>query len=395
MKLKNDFSIINDDVTFLDTGASSLRPDVVLNVMDDYYQKYGVNIHRGVYQMSYIASELFDDARQVVADFINSDLKEVVFTRGTSNSLNMVATGWGMKFVEEGDEIIVSELEHHSSILPWIRVANIKGAKLVYVPLTKEGRITFENLKSVITDRTKVIALNHVSNVMGYITPIEEICDYASERNIMTTIDAAQSAPMRMLDVKKINADFISFSGHKMLGPTGVGVLYGKLDMLNSMDPVEVGGAMMDTVTKEDFTVKNAPYKFETGTMPIAEVIGFAEAIKYLSEVDHCVLKYEKKLQKLAVEKLSAIDGVEIYNPNSDSGIVSFNIEGVHPHDTATVLDQHNVSIRAGHHCAQLLMKWLDVPATVRATFYIYNDESDVDKLVAAVKDASEFFGQF
>lgn len=395
MKLKNDFSIIEDNFTFLDTGASSLKPDSVVAVMDEYYQKYGVNIHRGVYQKSHVASELFDKARVVVADFLNADYREVVFTRGTSNSLNMVAQGYGMKFIKEGDEIIVSELEHHSSLLPWIRVAEIKNAKLVYIPLTVDGRITFDNFKKVVTNKTKVVAINHVSNVMGYVAPIEEICDYANRHNIVTSIDAAQSVGMRMLDVKKINADFISFSGHKMLGPSGIGVLYGKREMLNSMDPVEVGGAMMDTVEKNSFTYKDAPYRFETGTMPIAEVLGLAEAVKYLNNVEHCVLKHEKRLQLLAIQKLKEIEGVTVYNPDSDTGIVTFNIDGVHPHDTATVLDQHQVAIRAGHHCAQLLMKWLGVVATVRATFYIYNDEEDVDKLVAAVKDAAEFFGQF
>lgn len=395
MKLQNEFPNIKDGITYLDSGASSLKTKMVIDQINDYNTHYGVNIHRGVYTMSYEASELFDKARETVADFINAEYKEVVFTRGASQALNTVAIGYGMKYLSEGDEIIVSELEHHSSLLPWIRVANLKNAKLVYVPLTSEGRITFDNVKSVISDKTKVIALTHVSNVMGYVTPIAEISKYAHERDIIVTVDAAQSAPMKMVDVKQLDADFISFSGHKMCGPTGVGVLYGKLDKLNMLDPVEVGGAMMDTVTKDGFTYKDAPYRFETGTMPISAVLGLKAAIEYLNTIEYDIMEHEKKLQRLAVEKLKEIEGVIIYNETSDSGIVSFNIEGVHPHDTATVLDQNNVATRAGHHCAQLLMKWLDAPATVRATFYIYNDEEDVEKLVHAVKEAAEFFGQF
>lgn len=395
MKYQDDFSVIKEGEVFLDTGASSLKPDVVVNKMNEYYKNYGVNIHRGVYKMSYEASAAFDEAREIVADFINANPMEVVFTRGASNSLNMVATGYGMKHIKEGDEIILSELEHHSNLLPWIRVANQTGAVLKYIPLTNEGRITFENVKKIITDKTKLIAINHVSNVMGFLSPIEEITAYTKDKNIIVSVDAAQSAPMKLVDVKKLGADFVSFSGHKMAGPTGVGVLWGRKELLNSMDPIEVGGAMMDSVELDSFTYKDAPYRFETGTMPIAEVIGLAEAVKYLQTIDMDILEHEQALQRYTVKKLREIPNVEVYNRFSDSGIVTFNVKGVHPHDTATVLDENNVCTRAGHHCAQRLMKWLNVPATVRATFYFYNDESDADALVDAVRKAAEFFAQF
>lgn len=392
---KSDFPTIKDGITYLDSGASSLKPTSVIEAMDTYYKDYGVNIHRGVYSLSYQATDKYEEARTNIADFINAKFEEVVFTRGASSALNLVASSWGLANVEEGDEIVVSELEHHSSVLPWQNVARIKKAKLVYIPLNEEGRITLDNFMSVVTDKTKVVAVTYISNVMGYISPIKEMIEYAHERDIMVTVDAAQAIPHKRIDVVDLDCDFLSFSGHKMLGPTGVGVLFGKKHLLNNMDPIEFGGDMNDNVELYDASFKNAPYRFETGTMPIAEVIGLSEAVNYLRNIDFDILEHELKLRNYAMEKLQNIEGVTVYNPTAETGIIAFNIDGVHPHDAASVFDQNGVCLRAGHHCAQLIIKWLGQHATLRATFYIYNDLNDVDKFIESVIDARDFFMQF
>jgi cysteine desulfurase / selenocysteine lyase len=393
MKLHADFPIINQPLVYLDSGASSLKPAVVIDAMQEYYEQYGVNIHRGVYKMSYRATEAFEHAREVVANFINASSKEVVFTRGTSASLNMVAQGIGST-LQPGDEIIVSELEHHSSLLPWQEVAKRTNAVLKFVPLTSEGRITVENVTSVLSPKTKVIALTHGSNVMGYLTPIEAIVELVKDQDIIISLDAAQTAPMKLVDVKRLGCDFISFGAHKMCGPTGIGVLWGNYERLQAMHPVEFGGEMNDGVGLYDATYKDAPYKFETGTMPIAEVIGFAKAVEYLSSF-HNIIEHERQLVQQAIDRLNDLEGVTVYNTNPDYGIVTFNIDGVHPHDTASYLDEFNIAVRAGHHCAQPLMQWLGVDSTVRATFYIYNEETDVDALITGVQAARDFFAGF
>jgi cysteine desulfurase/selenocysteine lyase len=393
MKLHADFPILNQPLVYLDSGASSLKPAVVIDAMQEYYEQYGVNIHRGVYKMSYRATEAFEHAREVVASFINAATKEVVFTRGTSASLNLVAQSIGST-LQAGDEIIVSELEHHSSLLPWQEVAKRTNAVLKFVPLTTEGRITVDNVKSVLSPKTKIIALTHGSNVMGYLTPIEEIAKLVKDQDVIITLDAAQTAPMKLVDVQKLGCDFVSFGAHKMCGPSGIGVLWGKYDRLQAMHPVEFGGEMNDGVQLYESTYKDAPYKFETGTMPIAEVIGFAKAVEYLASFNQ-IIDHEKQLVDQAIDKLKALDGVTVYNVNPDYGILTFNIDGVHPHDTASYLDEFDIAVRAGHHCAQPLMHWLGVDATVRATFYIYNEESDVDALVNAVTAARDFFAGF
>ncbi len=392
---KSDFPTLKDGITYLDSGASSLKPASVIEAMDAYYNDYGVNIHRGVYALSYQATDKYEESRKNIADYINALFEEVVFTRGASSALNLVASSYGLANVEEGDEIIVSELEHHSSVLPWQNVAKIKKAKLVYVPLDTEGRITVEAFKNVLSDKTKVVAITYVSNVMGYITPLKEIIELAHERDIVVTVDAAQAIPHKKIDVKDLDCDFLSFSGHKMLGPTGIGVLYGKKDLLNSMDPIEFGGDMNDNVDLYDASFKDTPYRFETGTMPIAEVIGLSEAVNYLRSIDFDIMEHEQELRSYAIEKMKHIEGVTIYNPTAETGIISFNIDGVHPHDAASVFDQNGVCLRAGHHCAQLITKWLGQHATLRATFYIYNDRSDVDKFIKSVIDARDFFMQF
>lgn len=391
---RKDFPILEDEsLVYLDTAASSLKPKQVLDKMQEYYIKYGVNVHRGVYNISYVATEEYESSRQVVADFIHSKFEEVVFTRGASSALNLVASSYGLNNLTSEDEILVSELEHHSQVLPWQNVSNITGAKLTYIPLDKEGRITFENFKKVFSDKTKVVAINYVSNVMGYVTPLKEIIEYAHQHKAVVSVDAAQAAPHMEIDVKELDCDFLAFSGHKMLGPTGIGILYGKFNLLQSMPPIEFGGDMNDNVNKFDASWKDAPYKFETGTPPIAEAIGLGEAIKYLQNVGLENIKtYEKELKDYTVNKLKEIDDIEIYNETSETGIISFNISGVHPHDAITFFDGDNICMRAGHHCAQLVIKWLNVVATLRASFYLYNTYEECDKFVASVKQARDFF---
>ncbi len=393
-KWRKDFPILEDEtLVYLDTAASSLKPRQVIDKQTEYYEKYGVNVHRGVYNLSYVATTEYEDAREIVAKFINSDVNEIIFTRGASSALNLVASSYGLNNLTSEDEILVSELEHHSQVLPWQNVSNITKAKLVYVPLNKEGRITIENFKSVLSEKTKVVAINYVSNVMGYVTPLKEIIQLAHQYGAVVTVDAAQAAPHIKLDVKDLDADFLSFSGHKMLGPTGIGVLYGKFDLLQSMPPIEFGGDMNDNVNKFDASWKDAPYKFETGTPPIAEAIGLGEAIKYLDNIGlDNVKKYEHELKEYTVQKLKEIDDIIIYNETAETGIISFNIEGVHPHDAITYFDGDNICMRAGHHCAQLVIKWLGVVATLRASFYLYNTYEECDKFVESCKLARDFF---
>lgn len=394
-EIRNNFSVLvdNPNLAYLDNAASSLKPKCVIDALDYYYNKLGVNVHRGVYKLSYEATELYEDARSKIAKFINSDFEEVVFTRGASNSLNLVASSYGMDFINAGDEIITSELEHHSSHMPWFNVALKKGAVLKYIPLDKEGRITVEAFKSVLSDKTKVVAITYVSNVMGYITPIREIIKLAHSVGAVVSLDGAQAVPHMKIDVKELDCDFLSFSGHKMLGPTGIGVLYGKKELLAKMSPIEFGGDMADIVKKDSMTFKDAPYKFETGTPIIAEAIGLGRAVEFLDSIGlEEIAKYEYSLKELAVKELKKIKGVVIYNETAETGIISFNIEGVHPHDAASVFDNDEICIRAGHHCAQLITSWLKTVGTVRASFYLYNTTEEVMRFVEAVKEAVKFF---
>ncbi len=394
LTLKKDFPVLDDEsLVYLDTAASSLKPRQVIDKLDEYYQKYSVNVHRGVYNLSYIATELYENSRQKIADFINADFNEIVFTKGASSALNLVASSYGLSNLKRTDEIIVSELEHHSQVLPWQNVSKITKAKLVYVKLNKEGRITIENFKKVFNDHTKVVALNYVSNVMGYVSPLEEIIKLAHEKKAIVVVDAAQAAPHKKIDVKKLDCDFLAFSGHKMCGPTGIGVLYGKKALLDEMAPIEFGGDMNDNVDLYSATWKETPYKFETGTPPIAEAIGLGEAVNYLESIGlDNIAKHEKVLKDYTLEKLKKISGVTIYNETTETGIISFNLDNVHPHDAVTFFDGDNICMRAGHHCAQLIIKWLNVSATLRISFYLYNTIEDCDKFITSVKNARAFF---
>ena len=397
-QIRQDFPILQETMNgkplvYLDSGATSLKPSVVVEALYHYNLKKTANVHRGVYRLGNEATELYEGARKKVADFIGARELEIVFTKGATEALNLVAMGYGLHHLKAGDEIITSELEHHSSFLPWQQVAKITGAVLKFVPLTEEGRITTENFKKVLSDKTKVVALNYVSNVMGYITPIKEICALAHEKGAIVSVDAAQAAPHLKIDVTDLNCDFLSFTGHKMTGPTGVGVLYGKYHRLKETEPVSFGGEMIDVVEKENSTFKFPPYRFEAGTPVIAGAIGLGVAIDYIEAIGlDNIHAHEMELRKYAIEALKKIDDIRIFNENADTGIISFNIDGVHPHDMASVYDANGVCVRAGHHCAQLLMKWLKQPATLRASIYLYNTKADIDALVQATISGKEVF---
>ena len=399
-KIREDFKILTESMNgkplvYLDSAATALKPKSVLEAMEKYYTLTSANVHRGVYKISNDATELYEDARKTIAKFINANSeREIVFTKGATSALNLVAMSYGLHNLKPGDEILTTELEHHSSFLPWQNVAKVTGATLKFIPLTEEGRITVDNFSSVLTCNTKVVALNHVSNVMGFISPIKEICELAHLQNALVVVDAAQSAPHLEIDVQDLGCDFLAFTGHKLYGPTGIGVLYGKFDLLSTMEPAEFGGEMIDIVEKDESTFKDAPFRFEAGTPPIAGAIGLAAAIDYLRNLGwESVRQHELDLCNYALEQMSKIAGMKIFNLTTDIGIISFNVDMVHPHDMATVYDVNGVCVRAGHHCAQPLMKWLKQPATLRATFSIYNTKEDVDTLIRATLEGKETFG--
>ncbi|MFW6285261.1 MAG: aminotransferase class V-fold PLP-dependent enzyme [Bacillota bacterium] len=393
LDLKKDFPVFKaKDLVYLDTAASSLTPAPVIRAMNAYYETMPVNVHRGVYELSHQATEAYEEAREKIARFIGADFEEVIFTRGASSALNMFARMYETN-IDAGDEIIISELEHHSHLLPWQQLAKRRGAKLRYVPLTKEGRITTSNFKSVLNAKTKVVALTGVSNVLGYKTPLSEIIPLAHKNGAIVSVDAAQLAPHDIIDVRKLDCDALAFSGHKMLGPTGIGVLYGKRALLDALEPLEYGGDMVDVAELHDASWKDSPYKFETGTPPIAEAIGLGAAVDYLNAIGmQNIIDHEQTLHAYTMERLSKLEGITVYNPTCETGIITFNIDGVHPHDAVTFFDEDNVALRAGHHCAQPVMKFLDVIATLRASMYLYNSKSDADRFIDSIKRARDFF---
>lgn len=384
----------NKNLHYLDNAATSLKPACVIEAMNDYYNNYGVNIHRGVYKMSYIASTKYENARETVAKFIGAKVDEVVFCRNASEGLNQIDLMLS-KLLKKGDHILSTPLEHHSSILPW-QAKEKEGLVLDYIKLDDNYRITLENVKKAITDKTKILAITYASNTMGYITNIKEIINYAHQKDILVVVDAAQYIPHFKVDVKDIDCDFLAFSGHKMFGPTGIGVFYGKYDLLKKLEPSYYGGDMNADVDFHAVELKKPPLCFETGTPAIAEAIGLVQAIEFIEAIGYeNIQKVEKELLEYAYSKLKDIKEVKIYNPNTDLGIINFNLEDIHPHDAATILDNYDVALRAGHHCAQLVSRSLGVNGTLRASIYVYNTKEDIDALVDAIKETIKFFKQF
>lgn len=400
-KIIKDFPILEQEVNgsrlvYLDSSATSQTPTQVTDSIADYYNRYNSNVHRGVHTLGTLATDAYEKARETVRRFINAQyFEEVVFTRGTTTAINLVAHSYGDANVSEGDEIVVTQMEHHANIVPWQQLAKRTGAKLKFIPMSENGELERDAIESTINDRTKIVAVAHVSNVLGTINDVKFIAEVAHRHNAVIAVDGAQSAPHMKVDVQDLDVDFFCFSGHKMLGPTGIGVLYGKRDLLDKMEPIEFGGDMIDFVGLEDATWTDLPTKFEAGTPLIAEAIALAEAIKYIDAIGlDNIHQHEYDLVNYAYNEMSKIDGLEIYGPTPDkrAGLITFNVEGVHPHDLATALDSEGVAVRAGHHCAQPLMKWLNQSSTARASFYIYNTTEDVDQLIQALNGAKEFF---
>jgi cysteine desulfurase / selenocysteine lyase len=401
-EIRKQFPILDQEVNghplvYLDSAATSQKPISVIEAVSDYYKGYNSNVHRGVHTLGTRATDGYEGAREKVRSFINAaTTEEVIFTRGTTTSINTVAASYGRANVEEGDEIVITHMEHHSNIIPWQQLAKEKGAVLKYVPLQEDGTITLEDVRSTITSRTKIVAIMMVSNVLGTMNPIKEITKVAHENGAVMMVDGAQAAPHMKIDVQDLDCDFFAFSGHKMVGPTGIGVLYGKKKHLEAMEPVEFGGEMIDFVGLYDSTWKELPWKFEGGTPIIAGAIGLGAAIDFLEDIGLSNIEaHEHKLAAYALEKMSAVEGMKIFGPQDPAqraGLVTFNIDDVHPHDVATVLDSEGIAVRAGHHCAQPLMKWLNVSATARASFYLYNTEEEIDRLVAGLVKTKEFF---
>ncbi|KZE95693.1 cysteine desulfurase [Geobacillus stearothermophilus] len=393
------FPILHQDVNghplvYFDSAATSQKPLPVIEALDRYYREYNSNVHRGVHTLGTKATDAYEGAREKVRRFLNAQsAQEIIFTRGTTASLNLVASSYGRANVKEGDEIVITYMEHHSNLIPWQQLAKQTGATLKYIPMQEDGTIDLRDVEATVTEAAKIVAIAHVSNVLGTINPVREIARIAHERGAVVVVDAAQSAPHMKVDVQELDCDFLALSGHKMCGPTGIGVLYGKKKWLEQMEPVEFGGEMIDFVELYDSTWKELPWKFEGGTPIIAGAIGLGAAIDFLEQVGlDAIAAHEHELAQYALERLAGIDGVTVYGPKERAGLVTFNIDGVHPHDVATVLDAEGIAIRAGHHCAQPLMKWLGVTATARASFYLYNTKEEIDRFIAALQKAKEYF---
>ncbi|WP_436340426.1 aminotransferase class V-fold PLP-dependent enzyme [Lactobacillus johnsonii] len=404
-KIKQDFPIFNQKINdetlvYLDNAATSQIPKFVEEKVRDFNEKERANVHRGVHTLGLRATNQYESSRQKVANFIGANnAKEVIFTSGCTDSLNLVAASFGEQNIQAGDEILVSIMEHHSNLLPWQQLAKRKQAKLNFIEINSDGLLDIENLKSKINSKTKIVALTHVSNVLGTINPIKELTDLAHEKGAIVVVDGAQAVGHFPIDVAELNVDFYAFSGHKMFAPTGIGVLYGKKDLLDKMPPYRLGGEMIANVTREGATWAEVPYKFEAGTPNIAGAIGLGAAIDYLQSLDFDLIKkHEQELTSYALEKLKNVSGLTIYGPqksNGRIGVISFNLKNIHPHDLATALDLDGIEVRAGHHCAQPLMASLDTESTVRASLSIYNTKNDIDKLVSSLHEAKEFFSEF
>lgn len=401
-EVRRQFPILDQEVNghplvYLDSAATSQKPLRVIEAVNQYYREYNSNVHRGVHTLGTKATDHYEGAREKVRKFIGAEsTEEIIFTKGTTAGLNLVARSFGDAQVQEGDEIVITYMEHHSNLIPWQQLAKRKGAVLKYVPMQKNGTLRLEDVDKTVTERTKIVAAALVSNVLGTINPVKEMAKIAHSRGAYMVVDAAQGAPHMKVDVRDLDCDFLAFSGHKMCGPTGIGVLYGKKALLEEMEPLEYGGEMIDFVGLYDSTWKELPWKFEGGTPIIAGAIGLGEAIDFLEEIGlDEITAHEQDLSAYCLGQLSELEGITVYGPESAderAGLVTFNLENVHPHDAATILDAEGIAIRAGHHCAQPLMKWLDVTATARASFYLYNTKEDIDKLVAGIVKAKEYF---
>ncbi len=400
-RIKDDFTILNNkDISYLDSGATTQKPEAVLEAVNEYYRTSNANPHRGAYSLSIEATRLYDESREKVSKFINSENKEqIIFTRNATESLNLIAYSYGLNNLKKEDKIVLSIMEHHSNLVPWQYVSKKTGAILEYMYTNQNGELEEDEIKSKIVPGTKIVGITHVSNVLGTINPVKEIIQRAHSVGAIVIVDASQSVPHMKVDVKDLDADFLVFSGHKMLAPLGIGVLYGKKELLEKMPPFLFGGDMIEYVYEQETSFAELPNKFEAGTQNVGGAVGLAKAIDYLENIGmDNVEKHEKELIKYALERLSMLDFLSVYGPKEiekHASVISFNINGIHPHDVASILDSQNVCVRSGNHCAQPLLRFMGIDSTLRASFYIYNDKNDVDKLINALLKARDMFAKW
>ena len=400
-EIKKDFPIFeNKNIAYLDSGATTQKPRYVLDKINEYYEKSNANPHRGAYSLSVEVTELYEGARAKIANFINAKYpEEIIFSKNASESLNLVAYSYGLDNLSEGDEVVLSIMEHHSNLVPWQMVTKKTKSTLKYMYINKDFELSKEEIESKITDKTKIVAITQVSNVLGTINNVKEIIKYAHKKGAKVLVDASQSIPHMKVDVRDLDADFLAFSGHKMLAPLGIGVLYGKREILNKMNPFLMGGDMIEYVYEQNTTFAPLPNKFEAGTQNVEGVVGLAAAIEYIEKIGYDEIdKIEKEVVSYAIDELSKLDFLTLYmtpNRENHSSVISFNINGVHPHDVASILDSENVCVRSGNHCAQPLMRFLGIDSTCRASFYFYNTKEDVDRLVKALNKAYNMFRKY
>ncbi len=403
-EIRNDFPILSKKINghqlvYLDNAATTHKPRSVINSLVDFYENYNSNVHRGVHTLSMEATDQFEEARQKISSFINSETPQsIIWTRNASESLNIISYSWGYKNISEGDEILLSPMEHHSNLIPWQELARAKGAKIKYLSLNEDGTLDLSNIDELMTSNTKLVSIVHVSNALGTINPVKELCDKAHEVGALFVLDGAQSVPHMLVDVQELDCDFFVFSGHKMMGPTGIGVLYGKMEILEKMDPVFTGGEMVLEVTYEKASWADIPMKFEAGTPNIADSIALGAAVDYLQNIGMGnIHDYEKTITSYGLQKFKELEseGVTLFGPKSSDlkgAVFSFHIPNIHPHDLGTILDGLGIAVRTGHHCAMPLIRSLGVSATARASFYVYNTLDEVDMLIEGIKSAIRYF---
>ena len=401
LEIRKNFPIFGkNSAAYLDSGATTQKPKCVIDVLEKFYSKYNANPHRGTYNLSLEATRIYEDSRSKVAKFINAkNDEEIMFTKNATEGLNLIAYSYGLSNLKENDSVVLSIMEHHSNLVPWQMVTKKTKSKLEYMYIDENYEIPEKEIKNKITDKTKVVAITHVSNVLGTINDVKKIIKYAHEKGAVVVVDASQSIPHMRIDVQDLDADFLVFSGHKMLAPLGIGVVYGKKELLENMDPFLTGGDMIEYVYEQETSFADIPNKFEAGTQNVAGAVGLAAAIDYIENLGYENIKIiEEELVDYAKQELSKLDFVETYytkHKKNHSSVISFNVKGVHPHDLATILDSVGVAVRAGHHCAQPLVRFLKLPATCRASFYIYNTKEDVDRLIYGLKKAKEMFSKY
>lgn len=400
-KIREEFTLLqNRDIAYLDSGATTQKPIQVIKAVEEFYQRYNANPHRGAYGLSVEATNLYEETRQKIARFINAkESEEIIFSKNATESLNLLAYSYGMENLKKDDEVVISIMEHHSNLVPWQMVTKKTESKLTYMYINEQFELTKEEIESKITDQTKIVGITHISNVLGTINPVKEIIEYAHKKGAIVIVDASQSIPHMKIDVQDLDADFLVFSGHKMLAPLGVGVLYGKKEILNKMSPFLMGGDMIEYVYEQDTTFAPLPNRFEAGTQNVGGVVGLGAAIDYMNDLGYeTIQQREQELTGYALQRLAQLDYMNLYvtpNRENHSSVISFNMKGIHPHDVASILDSNNVAIRSGNHCAQPLMRFLQTDSTCRASLSFYNTKEDIDQLVRGIEKTYKLFEKY